>query len=52
MTYDDIEYHWQNILRTYKKIMFYYGVSLRNQKILIRKELVMVYDEDENISFS
>jgi len=49
MTYDDIEYHWQNILRTYKKNNVLLRCIIKKPKNISRKELVMVYDEDENI---
>ena len=49
LTYDDIEYHWQNILRTYKKNNVLLRCIIKKPKNISRKELVMVYDEDENI---
>jgi len=49
MTYDDIEYHWQNILRTYKKNYVLLRCIIKKPRNINRKELVMVYDEDENI---
>ena len=49
MTYYDIEYHWQNILRTYKKNNVLLRCIIKKPKNISRKELVMVYDEDENI---
>jgi len=49
MTYEDIEYHWQNILHTYKKNNVLLRCIIKKPKNISRKELVMVYDEDENI---
>ena len=49
MSYDDIEYHWQNILRTYKKNYVLLRCLIKKPKNINRNELVMVYDEDENI---
>ena len=49
MSFDDIEYHWQHILRTYKKNNVLLRCIIKKPKNISRKELVMVYDEDENI---
>jgi len=49
MTYDDIEYHWQNITRSYKKKHLLLRCIIKKPRNINMKELVMVYDEDENI---
>ena len=48
MGLDDIEYHWQKILRNYKKTNLLLRCIIKKPKNINHKELVMVYDEDEN----
>ena len=48
LTFDDIEYAWQEMLRTYKKKNFLFRCFIKKPKNISRDELVMVYDEYEN----
>ena len=48
LTFDDIEYAWQEMLRTYKKKNFLFRCFIKKPKNISRDQLVMVYDEDEN----
>ena len=48
MGLDDIEYHWQKILRSYKKTNLLLRCIIKKPKSINHKELVMIYDEDEN----
>ena len=47
MSLDDIEYHWQEILRNYKKNNLLLRCIIKKPKNINHKELVMIYDEDE-----
>jgi hypothetical protein len=48
LSFDDIEYAWQDILRSYKKTNFLLRCVVKKPKNISRDELIMVYDEDEN----
>jgi hypothetical protein len=48
LSFDDIEYAWQNILRKYKKKNLLFRCFIKKPKNISRDELVMVYDEEEN----
>jgi len=48
LSFDDIEYAWQDILRKYKKKNLLFRCFIKKPKNISRDELVMVYDEEEN----
>jgi hypothetical protein len=48
LSFDDIEYAWQDILRSYKKKNLLFRCVIKKPKNISRNELVMVYDEEEN----
>lgn len=48
LSFDDIEYAWQEILRNYKKKNVLFRCFIKKPKNISRDELIMVYDEDEN----
>ena len=48
LSFDDIEYAWQDILRNYKKKNLLFRCFIKKPKNISRDELVMVYDEEEN----
>ena len=49
MSFDDIEYYWQDLLRSYRKNNLLLRCSIKRPKNISRNELVMVYDEEENV---
>lgn len=48
MDYDSIEYHWQPLLRTYKGNKSLLRCFIAKQKGLYKKEMLQIYDEEEN----